>query len=110
MPQPPPATTQGTVWITRIIHGALIVSILLWLDAADHRSSSDPQPIDKTLLAMLGAWLWCHDDNQLLPNAHYLEVHAEDIRPRRRRHPVVGLPLISFSTALTLTAGVGIGA
>src|ERR1700733_3154216 len=56
MPQPPSATTRGTVRITRIIHGALIVSIFLYgLMLRIIAVPPNPQPLDKTLLAMLGA-------------------------------------------------------
>ena len=56
MPQPPPATTQGTLRILRTIHGALIVSIFLYgLMPRLIAAPRNPQPPDKTLLAMFDA-------------------------------------------------------
>jgi hypothetical protein len=56
MPQPPPSTTQGTLRIVRTIHGVLIASIFLYgLIPRLIAAPLNPQPLDKTSLAMLGA-------------------------------------------------------
>jgi hypothetical protein len=54
MPQPPPATTQSTLRLMRIVHGALIMSIFLYVLVCWRVGASHPEPMDESFVMALG--------------------------------------------------------
>ena len=55
MPQQPPSTTEGTVQFLRLLHGALLVSVVLYGLILWRVPAQNSRPLDASMLVALGA-------------------------------------------------------